>query len=304
MEKEEKPKIRKKREFRALYTVIFVILLLYVISMCFPMLWAVFTSLKTQAEFRKNVYGLPWGWPWQWQWSNYREVLGEIHGVVTVPGQGRYIIDLGGLLLNTLLYSVGGAIIQTIVPCVVAYLTAKFPYKFSIFINTLVVVLMATPIVGSQASEIQLLKSMGLYNQMWGNYIQKFNFLGMYYLVFFASFKSLPNDFLEAAYVDGASEFRVMWSVALPMVRNIIGTVFLLKFIQFWNDYETVLLYLPAWPTLANGVFNLDAGSQGIGATVPFKLAGCMFLVLPILAIFIAFKKKLMGNLSMGGLKE
>lgn len=298
--------MKKKLRLRGqtLFIIIFAILAVYLLIMLLPMLWAIVTALKDQAEFRLNVLGLPHGAPWSWKWSNFVQAAVSFEAVVTVADVGRFKVGFWGMLGNSLLYAVGSALIQTFVPCVVAYVTAKFPCKFSSFLTGLVLVLMAMPIIGSQASELQLLKSLNMWNTMWGVYILKFNFLGLYFLIFQAAFKSMPNDFLEAAYIDGASEFRVMVSIALPMAANIIGTVFLLKFIAFWNDYESVLMYMPAYPTLANGVFNLGAGTQGINAEVPFKMAGCMVLVLPILVLFSVFSKRLMGNLSMGGIKE
>ena len=301
----EKLMVKKhKNKARPLYTVIFCILLLYVISIFLPVLWGVITSLKDQADFRVNVLGLPEGWPWEWHWDNFIKVFNGFYEQVTTVGVGRRRVYFSEMLLYTILYAVGGAIIQTLVPCVVAYLTARFRYKFSAVINGLVVVLMVVPIVGSAPSEMQILRALNMYDTIWGNYIQKFNFLGMYYLVFYAAFRSVPNDFFEAAYVDGASEMRVMVSIGMPMVRNVIGTVLLIKFIDFWNDYQTPLLYLPSYPTLARGVFRLSQNSQGDFATVPFRMAGCMFLAIPILILFLIFKEKLMGNLSMGGIKE
>ena len=208
------------------------------------------------------------------------------------------------MFANTMAYAVGSAFIQTFVPCIVGYMTAKFDYKFSRFINTLVIVLMVLTIVGSAPSEMQILTSLGLFDTMIGNYIQKFNFLGMYYLIFYAAFKNMPNDFTEAGYVDGASELRVMVQIAIPMVMTIIGTVFLIKFIDFWNDYQTPLLYMPSYAMLARGLFNLTQLAQGDFATVPFRMAGCMLFAIPVLVLFIIFKEKLMGNLSMGGVKE
>lgn len=301
----EKLMVKKhKNKARPLYTVIFCILLLYVISIFLPVLWGVITSLKDQTDFRVNVLGLPEGWPWEWHWDNFIKVFNGFYEQVTTVGVGRRRVYFSEMLLYTILYAVGGAIIQTLVPCVVAYLTARFRYKFSAVINGLVVVLMVVPIVGSAPSEMQILRALNMYDTIWGNYIQKFNFLGMYYLVFYAAFRSVPNDFFEAAYVDGASEMRVMVSIGMPMVRNVIGTVLLIKFIDFWNDYQTPLLYLPSYPTLARGVFRLSQNSQGDFATVPFRMAGCMFLAIPILILFLIFKEKLMGNLSMGGIKE
>ena len=297
-----KIQVRKIKE-NFLYIVLFAILLLYVISMLAPMAWGVITALKTQEEFRINVLGLPKGSPLEWQWRNFVEVTEGLYTQITTD-EGRFYVGFWPSLANTLAYAGGGALIRAIVPCIIGYVTAKFDYKFSRFINTMVVVLMTIPIVGSTPSELQILQSLNLYDTMIGNYIQKFNFLGMYYLVYYATFKSLSNDFAEAAYVDGASEFRVMVQIVLPMVANIIGTVFLLHFIDFWNDYQTPLLYLPSYATIARSLFAMSQRSQGNFATVPFRMAGCLLLALPILTLFLIFKEKLMGNLSMGGVKE
>jgi ABC-type glycerol-3-phosphate transport system permease component len=297
-----KNQVRKIKE-NIFYIVLFVVLFLYVVSMLTPMAWGIITALKTQQEFRINVLGLPKGAPWEWQWGNFIAVTDGLYTQITTE-EGRFYVGFFPSLVNTLTYAGGGALIRAIVPCVIGYVTAKFDYKFSRFINTMVIVLMTIPIVGSTPSELQILQELGLYDTMIGNFIQKFNFLGMYYLVYYATFKSLSNDFAEAAYVDGASEFRVMVQIVVPMVANIIGTVFLLHFIDFWNDYQTPLLYLPSYATIARSLFAMSQRSQGDFATVPFRMAGCLLLALPILVLFLIFKEKLMGNLSMGGVKE
>ena len=124
-------------------------------------------------------------------------------------------------------------------------------------IYTVVVVTMVLPVVGNTASELQLVKALGIFDTIPGNWIQKFNFLGMYYLVFYATFRGIPNDFAEAAYVDGAGETHVMVRIIFPLVANIFVTVMLIKFIGFWNDYQTPLLFLPTHPTIAYGVYYL-----------------------------------------------
>ena len=79
-------------------------------------------------------------------------------------------------------------------------------------------------------------------------------------------------------------------------------TVMLLRFIFYWNDYEVPLLYLPNYPVLARGVYELSLSTE-LNA-VPQRLAGCMVLLVPIMLIYFAFSKQLFGNISMGGLKE
>ena len=89
------------------------------------------------------------------------------------------------------------------------------------------------------------------------------------------------------------------------MAGKIAGTIMLIQFISHWNDYNVPLLYLPTKPTLAYGVFHMVIiNSSGPLSKVPIKVAGCMVLAIPILIIFIILKDKLMGNISLGGLKE
>jgi ABC-type glycerol-3-phosphate transport system permease component len=294
---------KKKLQIGIFFAIIGTILSIYTISMIAPLLWGLSTALKDHSEFIENVVGLPKGAPWNWKWSNFINVVDGFFCQITTE-EGRFYVRFPAMFINTMVYAIGSAIIQTIVPCIVGYMTAKFDYKFSRLINTMVIVLMVLPIVGSAPSELQILKSLGLFDTMIGNFIQKFNFLGMYYLIFYAAFKNMPNDFMEAGYVDGASEFRVMVQIALPMVATVMGTVVLIKFIEFWNDYQTPLLYLPSYATLARGLFNLSQLKQGDFATVPFRTAGCMLFAIPVFVLFIIFKEKLMGNISMGGVKE
>ncbi len=287
-----------------MFIIIAVILSVYVLSMLALLFWGFFTSLKDQTMFRNDVLGLPEGAPWEWKWSNYVDVYNNFHEIVTIIGVGRRKVFLPEMIRNTLLYAVGCSVMQTLAPLLMAYITTRFPNKFSSFINTLVIALMILPIVGSAPAEMNMLRTLGLYDSIIGLWICKFGFLGMYFLIFSASIKGVPKDFYEAAYVDGASELRVMVTIAFPMIFNVIATVFLLKFIVFWNDYQTPLLYMPSYPVFARGVFRLSQGSQGVFATIPYKIAGCMLLALPMLVMFILFKDKLMGNLTMGGVKE
>ena len=122
--------------------------------------------------------------------------------------------------------------------------------------------------------------------------------------VFKASFKGVPQSYYEAAEIDGANEFRIMCRIAFPMIVNTFWTVFLIHAITFWNDYQTIVLYLPSWPTLSYGLFKLSTSViQGLN-TVPMRMAGCMFLVIPVLIIYMIFNRRLLGNVSMGGVKE
>ena len=126
----------------------------------------------------------------------------------------------------------------------------------------------------------------------------------MYFFVYHAFFKGVPDAFREAAEIDGASDFTIMVRIFFPLAVKIILTVFLIQFVALWNDYQTPLLYLPTHPTLAYGVFYLSYFQLHEWYHTPIRMAGCIMLVIPILIIFIAFKNKLMGDISLGGIKE
>ena len=80
----------------------------------------------------------------------------------------------------------------------------------------------------------------------------------------------------------------------------------LIKFIGFWNDYQTPLLYMPKHPTISYGLYDLYNGrgaQRGSVATDVMKLTLATMVMIPILALFLAFKNKLIGNLTVGGIK-
>ena len=294
--------VKTIKKTNPLYVALFTILMVYTLAMFLLLFWAVITSCKYQIDFRTNVLGLP-NEKFGWAFENFEIVFSKFQSIVISNGHQKYV-DFWGMLTNTLLYAGVGALISAFVPCIVAYVTAKFDYKFNNIIYGIVIVAMVLPIVGSAPSEMQILKELGLYNTIYGNWIQKFHFLGMYFLVYYAAFKTFPSTYMEAAYIDGASESKVFFKVVFPLIRNTFFTILVIKFIEYWNDYQTPLLYLPGYPTLAVGLYNLGNSTVGEMSWVPRKMAACIILLIPVLTLFIAFKDKLMGNLTMGGIKE
>lgn len=294
------PKSLGKREFRTspIFVVLFIILAVYTVAMFALLVWAVLNSLKSQLDFRKNVLGLPHAIAW----DNFSTVLSKFEMIVNTKDSSK-TINFWQMLLYTILYAGGCAFISTMVPCAVAYVTAKIKFKFNAVIYGIVIVAMVLPIVGSAPSEMKILKDLGLYNTLWGSWIQKFHFLGMYFLVFYAAFKSFPDTFTEAAYMDGAGEWRTFLQVVMPLVRNIFFTILLIKFIDYWNDFQTPLLYIPSYPTLAVGLYTIGNSTLGALSWVPRKLAACIIILMPIMVLFLIFKDKLMGNLTVGGIK-
>ena len=292
----------KKKHIDIFQWVLFSILIIYVLSLVYTIFWGALNSLKTERDFllEKNRFGLPK----EWMFSNYKTVLQKL--VVPVERSGNRIkVTILGQVINSLSYAVGCCIFSALAPCLMGYAVAHFSFKWNTVIVNTVIVTMALPVIGAGTSLLDLIHTLGLHDNFLGMYINSFSFANMYFLVYLAAFKSIPASFSEAAYIDGASELQVMVKIQLPLVSKMFVTIALLGFIGAWNDYSTPLLYLPSHPTFAYGVWYtvLVATTPDMNMTT-LKLASAMILVLPVLILFIAFKKRIMTNLSAGGEKE
>ena len=159
------------------------------------------------------------------------------------------------------------------------------------------------PVVGSLPSQIQIAKDLNLYDSIWGMWLMKANFLSMYLLIFQGMFKAVPNDYTEAAKMDGASNFTICFKIMMPLVSKSFFTVYLLNFIGFWNDYQTPLIFMPNHPTVAYGLYLFNRSTDGALSTIPMKLTGSMIVMIPILIIFLIFQKRLTENELGGGIK-
>ena len=210
------------------------------------------------------------------------------------------------IFINTFLYTVGGAFIMCFMPALTAYITAKYDYVWCKALHLINIVIMCIPIVGRYPTELTFLRNSGLYDNMFGNFIQKMTGGGTYYLVYYAFFKGVSDVYRDAASIDGASEWTITFRIYFPLAQKMILTVFLIQFVNLWNDYQTLYLYLPSYPTFAYMVFYkvIEATDNTVFQELPMKTAACMFLSVPVLILFIIFKDKLMGSISLGGIKE
>ncbi len=294
-----------------------VLLSVYALSIVSTLLWGFITSLKSKADFlyADNKVGLPsleLSKAEFLKFKNYFTIIEhfDFSEEITYLSNGREIthranVDLLGLIINTIIYAGLGCLIYAFTTCIMGYMCSKYQFVLSKVIYAVCLFILSFHVIGASASEIAMLRALNLYDTWLGHFLQKFNFSGMYFFVFFAFFQGLPDSYTEAAEIDGASQFKILTEIILPLASKTLSTVMLLYFISLWNDYQVPLLYMPTHPTLAYGVYYIVYKKPtGPLSYVPIKVAGCMVLAVPVLIIFICLKDKLMGNVSMGGLKE
>ena len=314
---------RNKIDINAVFIILFVIFIVYTLIIGFTLGWAFLTSLKSadDFEYNGNVLGFPSLKiddidPFNSRnaflhLENYTKIFKSFKVIQRQPFyRGATLVTheceagIGDMVVNTLLYVVGGATIYAFMPAFTAYLCAKYNYKLSSIIFVVYTFMMCMPIVGTYPTELTFLRNTGLYDTIWGNYLQKMTGGGMYFFVYYAYFKGASNTYREAAEIDGASEATIMFRIYFPLAIKIMLTVFLIQFVALWNDYQTPLLYLPTHPTLAYGVFYLSYFMNHEFYNTPIRMTGCIMLVIPIFIIFVVFRNKLMGDISLGGIKE
>lgn len=323
MKKQEKSIVNK-----IFITVFCIVLSIYAISIILTLCWGLLASVKGPYEYAPHInnwLGFPtldesklsyeYGATYLKDLKNYMDVFNNYDLVeanckkVYVAANGERIMQRaeGGfamVIVNTIIYTVVGAFLHTLVPALTAYAVAKFDNVVGKLIAGAALFAMTMPIFGSQPSMLHMLRGLGIYNTFWGYLLQKASFTGMYFFTFRAFYEGLPDSYSEAAEIDGASYWHILINIIIPLSVKPMSTVFVLQFTGFWNDYQTAYMYMPTHPTLAYVVWFLTNNNQVGGGEMGIRVAASMMLALPILMLFIVFKDKLMGNVSMGGLKQ
>ena len=315
----------RKAELSPLTIIMLVVLCLYCLMMFILVAWALLKSTQHFLDETDNPI-IPKIYMWvkdpMYMYQYYKEGVTNIDStsfanyvwiiknfevtknVINSQGEmSKTTIGFGRMLLNTILYAGGGAFVNALVQCITAYLCARYAFKLSGVVYGAVIFAMVLPVVGSLPSEVAMARSLGLYDKIWGVWIMRANFLGMYFLVFHEMFKALPASYSEAATIDGASDWQILWKIGIPLAKNTFFTILLLNFVTLWNDYQISMVYLPNNPVLAERLHWLQSSSNGLAASNAVKMAGTFILMIPIMTLFLCFHKRLMGNLTIGGVK-
>lgn len=303
---------KDKEKVNVLGIVLGVVLGLYVISMILPLLWMLLTTLKSISEYEimempnsDRLGNMLW-WPKKMTLENYATAYNYFYIDVDIifnnqPATARF--NIFQQFVNSILFSVGSAVALTITSMVMGYATARFKYKFLEFIYAFVLVALALPIVGSMPSEIATSQALGFFDTFWGIWIMRSTFLNTYFLIFHAQFKMIPQDYTEAAKIDGANPFLIMVNIIMPLAWGTILAVFVLNFIALWNDFQIPMVYLPSHPVAAYGMYRFQNTSIVEIAHTPTRLAGICLMTIPIVIFYAIFNEQLNVNLSVGGIK-
>lgn len=278
------PAIRARLPLVASYGLV----LLAVAIIGLPLFWMLLGSLKTNGE----IYALPTLWlPSEWRWQNF------VRAWNMAPFERFY--------LNTIITTFAGTGLEIVNAVLTAYALAflRFPKKEWVFI-----LLLAALMIPNQVTILpNYLVLSNVFGQSWINTYQGI-FLPGAATAFGAfllrqSFLGLPREVLDAAKVDGCGHLRLLWDIVLPMSRPVLVTFGIISLVSKWNDYLWPLIVTTQdrMRTLTVGLSYLfdQEGNNDWGSI----MAGAIFVIVPLLIVYIWAQKHIIEGITAGATK-
>ena len=293
-------KQKKRGSTDVIYKVfIYVVLIALAVVIIVPVAWVFLASVKQNSEF----YGNPWTLPATFYWQNFVDAW-------TAAQMGEY-------MLNSVTVTALALGILLVVALPAAYCLSRFQFRGNkvlnvcfmagLFINVNYIVV---PIfLMLKDGDMWLKKVIGspfLLNNLFVLAVV-YASTALPFTIYLLSgyFATLPHDFEEAAYIDGAGYGTTMVKVIFPMAQPSIITIILFNFLSFWNEYiisMTLMSSSTGSKTLPVGLLNLMQGAQA-KAEFGRMYAGLVLVMLPTLILYMCVQKKLTQGMTVGGLK-
>jgi ABC-type glycerol-3-phosphate transport system permease component len=255
-----------------------------------PFVW----MLSVSVQDIRGVFAQPFQWlPERLQWENYAQIT-------SLLPFWRYAANTA---LVTVLVLAGTLLSSSLV----AYGFSRVRFRGR---ETLFAVCLATMMLPGQVTMIPLYMLFA-----WLGWVDTFlplvvpAFFGSPFYIFLLRqfFLTIPREYDEAAMLDGASRFRIYWSIVLPLARPAMATVALFAFVGTWNDFFGPLIYLnsPDMATLTLGLNMLKSQVVGTGATQwNLLMAGAVLVMLPNIVVFMLAQKYFVRGIAVGGLRS
>jgi multiple sugar transport system permease protein len=289
--REQPSKLRSEssavRRRRVATTLTYSLLIALAVVYLFPFLIAIATSFKTEPNATADPLGLA---PSPFTTAAFHDLYKDQDFLLWVRNSA--IVTLSVTFLRVFLDSLAG------------YALARLRFRGRGAAFATIVAVMAVPGVVLLIPKFLMIRQLGIYNTYYGMIIPLLvDAAGVFIMKNF--FESIPVSVEESARIDGASIFRIYWSIVLPMARPALVTIFILSFQGSWNELAHFIISAQSTSldTLTKGVAQLASGQLGSGNRYPLKLAASVLMTIPVAALFFAFQRRIM-NASSGAVKE
>ena len=288
---------------RGWLAVLMVIFFVYIATLLFPCLWLFLNSLKTDIEFFKDTWATP-----KEPFKNLENYLTAFDMKVTTKLKYREV-GLPLMFLHTIYLSFVPPIFSLFFTCCTAYAYSRHQFKLKGALYTILIIPMLVNIAGTLPTTYKLIRDLGIYNNIFLIMVTGWSGAGFNFLLISSVFENISGTYKEAAQIDGAGHWRIFLTIYVPQASNLLISMYVLAVIGAWNDYMTPYLYLPEFPTLATGIYELRSKVEKSRDPLyydqwPRMFAVMIWSILPVLILFIAFQDRIMTMTSGGGIKE
>ena len=284
LEKKEKTIQRKNGLLTALT---YLLLSIWAVVVLFPFYWMVLTSFKSYGAY--NGERTPVFFTLSPTLENYENAF------TAVP--------LLGYLLNTLIFSVITTAAMVVVSTLAAYAFARLKFKGKNLVFGLFLSMMMIPTELVVITNFVTITNWDMRNSFLGLILPSITSVFYIYLLK-ENFEQVPEELYKAAKVDGTSDLKYLWKVMIPICKPTLVTITILKLIECWNSYVWPRLITddPAYYLVANGIQEIRENGFG-RENIPAMMAAVVVISVPLILLFLAFRKKIMEGVSQGGTK-
>ncbi|MBO4859982.1 MAG: carbohydrate ABC transporter permease [Clostridia bacterium] len=270
------------------FTVIRYLLLgIWAVIVLFPFYWMLLTSVKEYGAYNSEF--IPRFFTLSPTFQNYIDAF-------TTVSLGRYFI-------NTVIYTLATTALMLAVTVPAAFAFARLEFKGKDIVFVLFLALMMIPTELVIITNFVTVTDLGLRNTFTGLILPTATSVFYIYLLK-ENFGQVPEEIYKAAKVDGTSDFKFLLKVLVPICRPTIVTITILKVIECWNAYVWPRLITDneAYYLVSNGIQEIRENGFGRD-NIPAMMAAVVVISVPLIVLFLVFRKKIMAGVSRGGLK-
>lgn len=280
--------MRTRTGVRIVPTLILIVGALYCVL---PVLWIVIAATKTNDELFSTPPFVPsftGGF-----WTNMEALFTYNNGIF-----GRWA-------LNSVIYAIGGGILSTVIAGAAGYALGKYRFTGSKWIFRLIVAAVLLPQIMLAIPQFLLMAKFGMTNNYASVILPQLVSPFAIYLCKIYAEASVPDEIMEAARIDGGSEWRIFWSVGSRLMMPALVTVFLLQFIGIWNNFllPFVMLNNDQLYPLTLGLYGLMIITGGQAAQYSIVIAGVLVSIVPLAILFLSLQRYWKIDLISGGVK-
>ncbi len=262
----------------------YLILLCGVFLVFAPLFILLNVSVKGNTEYLMNgVYSLP-------------ENIFNFKNYIKAFYEGKFAVGFW----NTFLLIVFSVPIALLLGTMVAYALGRFTFKLKKFLFAAFLIPTFIPGMTVTIATFTIIKTLGVYNSMLAGIILYIGTDIMQIYIFLQFINQIPIALDESARIDGASKFRIYWSIILPQLKPAIATTFILKVLSIYNDFFTPYMYMPKIKTAATSL-NSFAGDRM--ADWPLMSAAIIFIAIPTILVYIFMQKFIISGVTDGAVK-